>query len=105
MPYVQITSQERYMIAKLKRKGFSCAEIARCTERHPSTISREIRRNSAKLDGHYRAIKAIERTNGRRRRSRRNQQFTAEEITVVMELIKADFSPEQVSGRLKSEGI
>ena len=40
--------------------------------RHRSTVCREVRRNSTRSDGHYRAFTAQERTNGRRSRSRRN---------------------------------
>ena len=72
MTYYQITSEERYTIAALRREGFCSAEIARRLGRHRSTISREVRRNSSRSDGCYRPSKAIEKTNGRRSRSRRN---------------------------------
>ena len=93
MTYYQITSEERYTIAALRRDGFCSAEIARRLGRHRSTISREVRRNSSRSDGCYRPSKAIEKTNGRRSRSRRNQYFT-----------KADWSPEQISGHLRLHG-
>ena len=93
MTYYQITSEERYTIAALRREGFCSAEIARRLGRHRSTISREVRRNSSRSDGCYRPSKAIEKTNGRRSRSRRNQYFT-----------KADWSPEQISGHLRLHG-
>ena len=40
MTYYQITSEERYTIAALRREGFCSAEIARRLGRHRSTIWR-----------------------------------------------------------------
>ena len=44
--YRQLTSGERYALSALRKQGCSQAQIARTLNRHPSTISREIRRNS-----------------------------------------------------------
>jgi IS30 family transposase len=52
-------------------------------ERHRSTVGRELRRNSTRADGRYRASTAQERTNGRRSRSRRNLRFSAEDFALV----------------------
>ena len=104
MAYHQITSEERYTIAALRREGFNAAEIARRLGRHRSTISREIRRNSSRWDGSYRPSKAIERANGRRSRSRRNQHFTKADFALVEKKLKEDWSPEQISGHLRLHG-
>src|SRR5829696_641545 len=104
MTYRQLSPAERYMLARLRRQGRSQAEIARSLGRHRSTVCREVRRNSTKGDGHYRATTAQERTNGRRSRSRRNSHFTAEDFAVVDELLRRQWSPEQVSGRLARTG-
>ena len=104
MTYYQITSEERYTIAALRREGFCSAEIARRLGRHRSTISREVTRNSSRSDGCYRPSKAIERTNGRRARSRRNQYFTKADFALVEKQLKADWSPEQISGHLRLHG-
>ncbi|HYY99762.1 MAG TPA: helix-turn-helix domain-containing protein, partial [Pyrinomonadaceae bacterium] len=87
MNYRQLTSEERYMLARLRRQGLSQAEIARSSGRHRSTVCRELRRNSSRADGRYRAFTAQERTNGRRSRSRRNQRFTARDFSLVNDLI------------------
>ena len=71
--------------------------------RHPSTISRELRRNAAHHDGAYRPSKAQERTNGRRSRTRRWSKITAIEWMLVEDLLREGLSPEQVSGRLRRE--
>ena len=104
MTYRQLTSEERYMLAALRRQGLNQAEIARSLGRHRSTVCREVRRNSTRADGHYRPFTAQERTNGRRSRSRRNRRFTAEDFALVDELLRRQWSPEQVSGYLRRTG-
>lgn len=104
MKYHQITSSERYAIAALRRQGHSLSVIARDLGRSPSTISREVRRNRC-ADAGYRASKADSRTRGRRSRSRRNARFTSEDWVVVDRYLRMDWSPEQVSGFLRVEGI
>src|SRR5437899_7929060 len=100
MTYRQITSEERYILATLRRQGFNQAEIARELGRHRSTVGRELKRNSARFDGCYRPSKAIERTAGRRARSRRNQRFSRADLQHVDSLLQRRFSPQQISGRL-----
>ena len=58
-------------------------------------------RPQLRADGGYRAFTACERTSARRRRSRRNSHFGAEEWSLVEELIALDWSPEQVAGWLR----
>lgn len=102
--YSQLTEDERYAIAAMKRQRFSIRRIARELGRAPSTISREIRRNR-KPDGWYRAKTAGERTRGRRSRSRRNARFSHDDWALVEHLISLDWSPEQVAGWLRLHGL
>jgi IS30 family transposase len=104
MTYRQLTSGERYMLAALRKQGLNQSKIASSLGRHRSTISREVRRNSSRSDGHYRPSKAQERTNGRRSRSRRNLRFTARDFAQVDDLLRRQWSPEQVSGYLSRLG-
>jgi IS30 family transposase len=93
------------MLAALRRQGHSQAEIARSLGRHRSTVCREVRRNSSRSDGRYRAFTAQERTNGRRSRSRRNQRFSAADFALVDDLLCRQWSPEQVVGHLARSGL
>ena len=107
MRYHQITPEERYTLATLRKQApkLSNATIARLMERHPSTISRELRRNGTPYDGRYRWTRAQEQANGRRSRSRRNSRFTDEQWQLVEQLVRADLSPEQISGRLRCDQV
>jgi len=103
MRYHQLTSEERYMISALRKQGIHAAEIARNLGRHPSTICREVKRNSARWDGHYRPSIAVERTNGRRSRWRKKSQFRPNDWRQVLELLHQDWSLEQISGHLRAQ--
>ena len=105
MTYSQITSEERYTLGVLRKQGYSNAQMARALGRHRSTIGREFCRNSTHPDGYYRPQRAQEAFNGRRSRSRRKSPFTSEDWLLVEDLIRADLSPEQISGRLALEGV
>src|SRR5215207_6609764 len=104
MTYYQLSPEERYMLAALRRQGFNKAQIARAPGRHRSTVGRELRRNSPRADGRYRASTTQERANGRRSRSRRNRRFTPADFALIDELLCRQWSPEQVSGHLTRTG-
>lgn len=93
------------MLAALRRQGLNQAQIALSLGRHRSTVCRELSRNSTRADGRYRAFTAQERTNGRRSRSRRNQRFTPQDFMLVDKLLCRQWSPEQVSGHLRRQGL
>ena len=102
--YAQITPGERYAIGVLRRRRLSIRAIAAELGRSPSTISREIARNSSRRDGSYRPDKAVERTNGRRSRSRRNSRFSEKDWRVVEGLLAQRWSPEQIAATLRLKG-
>ena len=104
MTYHQLSPEERYMLAALRKQGFNKSQIARAMGRRRSTVCRELRRNGTRADGRYRASTAQERTNGRRSRSRRNRRFSAERFALIDELLRRQWSPEQVAGQLRRAG-
>lgn len=101
--YRQLTSEERYALSTLRKQGFTVRGIARALGRAPSTISREVRRNSRR-DGGYRPGTAHDFARWRRSRSRRNQRFGDDDWALVLTLLKQHWSPEQIAGRLKRDG-
>lgn len=91
------------MISALRRQGLNQSQIARNLQCHRSTICRELQRNGSRSHGHYRPSKAIERTSGRRSRSRRNRRFCAADFRRVRALLVQQWSPEQISGYLRRQ--
>jgi IS30 family transposase len=104
MKYRQITSGERYAISALRRRGLSARQIAIELGRAHTTISRELRRNLSS-QGRYTPFKASQKCRGRRSRSRRNARIGAEQWAIVDRYLRLDWSPEQVSGFLRVEGL
>jgi IS30 family transposase len=104
MSYTHLSKDERNVIGALKKEKYSLSAIARHLGRDPSTISREIRRNNRSMDGSYRPSHADSNYNARKRRARRGSRFDLGEWKMIEELIREDFSPEQVSGKLKLDG-
>ena len=103
MRYHQITYAERYTLGLLRQRGLSPAAIARMLGRHRSSIGREVQRNRAHSDGTYRPQLADWYARTRRSRARRNRRFTAAVWAQIQALVREDWSPEQVAGRLRLE--
>jgi len=78
------------------------SEIAKKLKRSQSTISREISRNTGKRG--YRHIQAHKFTTARHSEKNKSVKLTSELIEVINKYLEKDFSPEQISGRLKLEG-
>ena len=104
MSYQQITAAERYTLTLLRRQGLCAAAIARILGRHRSTSGREVRRNTTRHDGWYRAEKAHSSAIDRRARSRRNQRFGPAAWRLVRARLAEEWSPEQIAGRLAVDG-
>ena len=100
MNYTQLTQEERYQIYALNKAGHDQAEIAGVIDRHPGTISRELRRNRG-LKG-YRPQQAHQLALARR--ADKAQSRISEQVWQQVEaLIRDEWSPEQIVGRLEME--
>ena len=97
--YHQLTQAQRYQIYALRKTKHSLSEIATVIGVHKSTVSRELNRNRSKRG--YRPQQAHELALGRRSES--VPTITAKIWAVVEKLLRQDWSPEQISGRLKKE--
>ena len=97
--YCQLTQIQRYQIYALRKTKHSLSEIADVIGVHKSSVSRELKRNRGKRG--YRPQQAQELASGRRLKA--VPRITAEVWTIVERLLRQDWSPEQISGRLKKE--
>jgi IS30 family transposase len=102
--YDQLSLEERCSLAELHRAGRSIRQIAAALDRQPSTISRELRRNSSAgpRAGPYRPAFAQDQAAARRwsgSRLERDEHLREK----VLASLSQGWSPEQVVGRLKRE--
>jgi IS30 family transposase len=100
MSYTQLTRGQRYQIYALKRAGHNQSQIAADIGCHKSTISRELRRNHG-LKG-YRPYQADELAYDRQCGAYRAR-IAWETWQQVERLLRQEWSPEQITGKLKRE--
>lgn len=103
--YKQLSREQRYAIYLGLQEGKTFTAIARQISRSVSTVSREVRRNTNR-HGHYIFWEAVELTEVRRERSVSNRRIQAHVLKEAMKLlIDEDWSPKQISGFLRKQGI
>jgi IS30 family transposase len=99
--YSQLSIEERCSIARLREAGQSIRQIAAALDRQPSTVARELKRNSGNQVG-YRPSYAQAQTDARRWTGSRLERDDALRETILDHLAEG-WSPEQVAGRLARE--
>lgn len=97
---VRLDLEKRYEIYAYNRAGFSQKLIANMIGVSPSTISREIRRNSGKKG--YRPKQAQRLADNRQSTKPKFKRFTEEIRAQIDKDIRKDWSPEQIVGRSKT---
>ena len=97
--YHQLTQEQRYQIYALRKTKHSLSEIATVIGVHKSSVSRELKRNRGQRG--YRPQRAHELA--LERRTTGLSRIPAEIWAEVERLLRQDWSPEQISGRLKKE--
>ena len=102
MSYTHLSQDERYQIQCLLQLGCCASDIARQLARHPSTIRREIARNT-NAQGSYRAQAAQSQAHARQSQRSNAWCFEHEDWRLVMAYLQLDLSPQQVSERLLLE--
>ena len=102
MSYTQLTAVERYQIQAFLKAGYSQKAIADELNRHPSTIGRELARNTG-LRG-YRPQQA-QRLAEERKILHCHTHITASCWKQVEKLLREDWSPEQIHGWLDGQGL
>ncbi|MCW2121240.1 helix-turn-helix domain-containing protein [Flavobacterium sp. 7A] len=101
----QITQEQRYIIETLLNENYSKLGIAERLKKDVSTIYREIKRNYDKRNNNYRAVLAHRRCEERHFDKRKRIRFTTEVKDFVEHWIKQEYSPEQIMGRAKEQGL
>ena len=106
MDYKHLTEEERYQIDDLRREGFNQKQIAKKIRRSPSTLSRELRRNEGERGWRPRQaqLKSVDRlvargSNNARKISEAAWQYAEKHLT------EDQWSPQQIAGRAKLEGL
>jgi transposase, IS30 family len=98
MNYHHITEVERYQIYSLRKAGWSQKAIAQELDRSPSTISRELRRNTGSKG--YRPKRAHKLAENRQVNSAANAYRIPDSHWIKIEAcLEEDWSPEQIAGR------
>lgn len=101
--YKHLTLEEREKILLLYVSNHSITYIAKSLGRNKSTISRELSRNS--VDNKYSAVVAQDIYEKRREKCRPKYKLSNPKIFnyIQSQFLKHQWSPEQISGRLKLE--
>ena len=103
MRYGHLTQEERYQIHSLLQISTSLRKIAKKTGRNAATVSRELRRNRGRRG--YRPKRAQEKYTARMKTAHKHTKMVPGLVVRVEGLLRKNWSPEQVSGRLALEGI
>jgi len=101
--YHQLRHEERFYIWQALRDGKTQKHIAETLGRHPSTLCRELKRNTYAQCHFYTYHWAMQIVTHRKHRANRqkSRKLTDERACLITELIRQYLSPEQVSGYLK----
>lgn len=103
MKYKHLTLELRYQIYAFKQAGFSKSEIAAKIGVHKSTVGRELERN---LSGRgYRPQFADKQAQARKKMKAKPQISEQTWQEVEDKLVQEQWSPEQISGRRKADGL
>ncbi len=100
-----LTLEQRYTIEVLRKENYSQTEIAKRLNRNKSVIFNELKRNSDQRNGVYKAELAHKKTLKRHREKNKIIYFTDEVKQYVDTWIAEDYSPEQIVGVARKQGL
>lgn len=100
-----LTKAQRYEIFAMHKQGFTNTKIAEAIGKDKSTVGRELKRNCDKRSGRYDADLAQRKYEQRQREKPKAVRFTQEVMERVEAMLRMDYSPEQIVGRCKLEGL
>lgn len=101
--YQHLCKEERYYIWQAMREGKTQKQIAEALHRHPSTVSRELKRNTYPQCHFYTYHWALQIVKYRKQdaKQQKYRKLTEEHGRLITQLVRHYLSPEQVSGYLK----
>jgi transposase, IS30 family len=98
----RLDQEERYQIYAMKRAGFSQKTIADELMRSPSTICREIKRNTGERG--YRPKQAHEKAIARALNKPKSRKLSSSLLFKINQKLEDDWSPEQIFGYYQNQG-
>ncbi len=103
MAYKQLSLEERHYIYVERKKGALQKDIASALDRSPGTVSRELSRNTWQRG--YRYKQADNKAGIRHKEKPKAVKLSDDIKTLITKYLKQDWSPEQIAGRLKHDGV
>ncbi len=100
-----ITEEQRYEISALRTAGHTQSFIAEQIGKDKSVISRELKRNADRRNGEYKAELAQRKYTERIRGKPKIIRLTPEVKARIEQYLNMDYSPEQIAGVCKKEGL
>jgi len=101
--YARLTEDQRYQIYEGVVEGLSHRHIALIINKHHSSISKEVKRNTG-LRG-YRPKQAHQFTRQRQLTKKTHIKLTNEVKAIIVKNIQQEWSPDQIQGRLKADNL
>jgi len=98
-----LTEHQRYTISNMLENGYKQSEIAKVINKDKSVVCREIKRNCDQRNGQYKSDLAIRKHRNRQKEKHKCIRFTEEVQSNIEQLLKEDYSPEQVVNTLKKQ--
>lgn len=103
MSYTHLSLEERHYIEIEHKKGVSMNKISKSLSRNQSSISREINRNTGQKGYRHKQADCLSRQ--RLHEKPKANKLTAAVKSLIISYLKQDWSPEQIAGRLKHDGV
>jgi IS30 family transposase len=100
-----LTYEQRYAISVMLKAKYRQKQIAEAMDKDKSVVSREIARNCDKRNGNYDADLAEGKYEKRRDSKPKKVYFTAEIQEMVEDKLAKKYSPDQIVGVAKKEGV
>ena len=103
MSYKHLSLEERHYIEIERKLGTSMNKIASALGRAQSTLSRELERNKGQRG--YRHQQAEHMAQARHKTKPKANKLTDDVKLLINQYLEQDWSPEQIAGRLKMDGV